>query len=207
MAINAPRKAVILARRYRFSIATLDGSAAEAPGRGARHADPPQCPATLAAVGVEEVTIVVGYRKDAIKYACDRRFGPIEINYVDSSAFDRTGSAYSLWLARDTLLSGDCYHHEAITVLDDKSTAGKGIADVVAAQLLRSGEHAIRNSYVAGEKDYAALVSRMKKDGVWVAYIGGYHTEVGLIVRQASMRTGQIAIPNTSQMRVVEARS
>lgn len=78
------------------------------------------------------------------------------------------------------------FHNDKIAVLDDKSTAGKGIADVVAAQLHRSGEHVIRQSYVAGEKDYAALVSRMKKDGVRIAYIGGYHTEIGLIVRQAS---------------------
>lgn len=63
----------------------------------------------LKAVGVEEVTIVVGYRKDAVQYACGTRFGGLEIKYVESSVFDHTGSAYSLWLARDTLLSGDCF--------------------------------------------------------------------------------------------------
>lgn len=63
----------------------------------------------LDAIGVTEVTIVVGYRKDAIEYACGSRFGNLQINYVESSVFDRTGSAYSLWLARDTLISGDCY--------------------------------------------------------------------------------------------------
>ncbi|SFN83845.1 amino acid/amide ABC transporter substrate-binding protein, HAAT family [Bradyrhizobium sp. Rc3b] len=78
------------------------------------------------------------------------------------------------------------YPNDKIAVLDDKSTAGKGIADVVAAQLQGFGEHVIRQSYVAGEKDYRALVSRMKKDRVRVAYIGGYHTEIGLFVRQAS---------------------
>ncbi|MCC8938656.1 phosphocholine cytidylyltransferase family protein [Bradyrhizobium sp. Arg62] len=63
----------------------------------------------LKAVGVEEVTVVVGYRKDAIQYACGSRFAELEIKYVESTVFDRTGSAYSLWLARDALLSGDCY--------------------------------------------------------------------------------------------------
>ncbi|WP_342710050.1 phosphocholine cytidylyltransferase family protein [Bradyrhizobium sp. B124] len=62
----------------------------------------------LETVGVQQITIVVGYRKDAIQYACGRRFGGLEINYVESSTFDQTGSAYSLWLARDALLSGDC---------------------------------------------------------------------------------------------------
>ncbi|WP_245471259.1 branched-chain amino acid ABC transporter substrate-binding protein [Bradyrhizobium genosp. SA-3] len=78
------------------------------------------------------------------------------------------------------------YPNHKIAVLDDKSTAGKGIADVVQAQLQRFGEQVIRQSYVAGEKDYRALVSRMKKDRVRVVYIGGYHTEIGLFVRQAS---------------------
>nr|WP_274542319.1 phosphocholine cytidylyltransferase family protein [Bradyrhizobium algeriense] len=63
----------------------------------------------LEAVGVKEVTIVVGYRKDDIQYACGSRFGELEIKYVESSVFDRTGSAYSLWLARDTLRSGNCF--------------------------------------------------------------------------------------------------
>ncbi len=60
-------------------------------------------------IGVKDVTIVVGYRKDAIEYACGQHFGGLEINYVESTVFDKTGSAYSLWLARETLLQGDCY--------------------------------------------------------------------------------------------------
>lgn len=63
----------------------------------------------LGAVGVEEVTIVVGYRKDAIQYAFGSRFGQLELNYVESTVFDRTDTAYSLWLARDALRSDDCY--------------------------------------------------------------------------------------------------
>lgn len=63
----------------------------------------------LESVGVQEVTIVVGYRKDAIQYACGSNFGELRIKYVESTVFDRTGSAYSLWLARDALLSGDCF--------------------------------------------------------------------------------------------------
>ncbi|MCC8954638.1 branched-chain amino acid ABC transporter substrate-binding protein [Bradyrhizobium sp. Pear77] len=93
------------------------------------------------------------------------------------------------------------HHNEAIAVLDDKSTAGKGIADVVAGQLQRSGENVIRQSYVAGEKDYAALVSRMKKEAVRVAYIGGYHTEIGLIVRQTQVAgAGLIIMANDPLM-------
>jgi branched-chain amino acid transport system substrate-binding protein len=37
----------------------------------------------------------------------------------------------------------------------------------------------------AGEKDYSALVTKLKNEGIEVIYLGGYHTEAGLIIRQA----------------------
>ena len=37
----------------------------------------------------------------------------------------------------------------------------------------------------AGDKDFTALVTKMKEAGVDLIYHGGYHTEAGLIVRQA----------------------
>lgn len=61
----------------------------------------------LSELGVKTATIVVGYRKELIQAMCGSRFGNIELRYVESSIFDRTGSAYSLWLAREALLSGD----------------------------------------------------------------------------------------------------
>jgi choline kinase len=61
----------------------------------------------LSEVGVKSATIVVGYRKELIQAMCGSRFGNVELHYVESSVYDRTGSAYSLWLAREALLSGD----------------------------------------------------------------------------------------------------
>ncbi|WP_392712534.1 sugar phosphate nucleotidyltransferase [Rhizobium ruizarguesonis] len=78
----------------------------------------------LEAVGVREATIVVGYRKDAIQYACGHRFGGVEINYVESAVFDRTGSAFSLWLARETLLRGDCYIIEGDVFFETAAVTG-----------------------------------------------------------------------------------
>ncbi|UWU67832.1 phosphocholine cytidylyltransferase family protein [Bradyrhizobium sp. NC92] len=89
----------------------------------------------LEAVGVEEVTIVVGYRKDAIQYACGSRFGQINIKYVESTVFERTGSAYSLWLARDALLCGDCFLLEGDVFFEEDALRyliGCGGTDVAA---------------------------------------------------------------------------
>ncbi|MCP3417880.1 phosphocholine cytidylyltransferase family protein [Bradyrhizobium brasilense] len=109
MTANAPRKAVILAAGVGSRLRPLTDlrpkPLVEVNGTPILH----NALRNLDAVGVEDVTIVVGYRKDAIQYACGNRFGELEINYVESSVFDRTGSAYSLWLARDALLSGDCF--------------------------------------------------------------------------------------------------
>ncbi|WP_420971700.1 phosphocholine cytidylyltransferase family protein [Bradyrhizobium sp. B120] len=109
MAINAPENAIILAAGVGSRLRPLTDlrpkPLVEVNGTPILH----NALRNLEAVGVEEVTLVVGYRKDAIEYACGRRFGTLAINYVESPAFDRTGSAYSLWLARDALLSGDCF--------------------------------------------------------------------------------------------------
>ena len=39
-------------------------------------------------------------------------------------------------------------------------------------------------TYAAGERDYSGLVSKLRQADVDVLFLGGYHTEAGLIVRQ-----------------------
>jgi branched-chain amino acid transport system substrate-binding protein len=80
----------------------------------------------------------------------------------------------------------DHYKGKKIAILHDKTTYGKGLADETMKQLEKRGmKPAMYEAYTAGEKDYSALVSKMKEAGIDVAYVGGYHTEAGLIVRQA----------------------
>ena len=54
----------------------------------------------------------------------------------------------------------------------------------MAAYEAAGGKPALYEAYTAGEKDYTALVSKLKAEGIGVLYVGGYHTEAGLIVRQ-----------------------
>lgn len=80
----------------------------------------------------------------------------------------------------------DRYRGKVIAVLDDKSAYGRGLADeTVKAMAARGVAPALRESYNAGEKDYTALVTRLKQLKADLVYVGGYHTEVGLILRQA----------------------
>ncbi len=81
----------------------------------------------------------------------------------------------------------DHFKGAKIAVLDDNSTYGKGIADQVRLNLQKLGVPVAYNaSYTAGDKDYSALVSRLKSQGITLVYLGGYYADTGLIVRQGA---------------------
>lgn len=72
-----------------------------------------------------------------------------------------------------------------IAFIHDKTAYGKGLADATKAVFESlGGKPALYEAYTAGEKDYSALVSKLKSEGIDVLHVGGYHTEAGLIVRQ-----------------------
>ena len=78
------------------------------------------------------------------------------------------------------------FANQKIAVIDDKSAYGKGLADEIAkAMTAKNVKPALRESITAGEKDYSALVTKLKAAGVSVLAFGGYHTELALILRQA----------------------
>jgi branched-chain amino acid transport system substrate-binding protein len=72
-----------------------------------------------------------------------------------------------------------------IAILHDKSAYGKGLADETKKVLNAGGQtETLYEAYTPGEKDYSALVTKLKQLGIDATYIGGYHTEAGLIARQ-----------------------
>ena len=80
----------------------------------------------------------------------------------------------------------DNFAGKKVAVIHDKTTYGQGLADETkkAANALGIKE-VLYEGVNAGEKDFSALVSKIKAAGVDVIYWGGLHTEGGLIVRQA----------------------
>ena len=72
-----------------------------------------------------------------------------------------------------------------VAFVHDKTAYGKGLADATMAVYEENGgTPALYEAYTAGEKDYSALVSKLKQEGIGVLYVGGYHTEAGLMARQ-----------------------
>ena len=80
----------------------------------------------------------------------------------------------------------DHFADKKVAFIHDKTTYGQGLADETkkAANALGIKE-VMYEGINAGEKDFSALVSKIKAAGVDVIYWGGLHTEGGLIVRQA----------------------
>jgi branched-chain amino acid transport system substrate-binding protein len=73
-----------------------------------------------------------------------------------------------------------------IAIVHDKTAYGKGLADEFKKALNARGvEEKMYEAITAGDKDFTALITKMKNAGVDLIYLGGYHTEAGLIARQA----------------------
>ena len=72
-----------------------------------------------------------------------------------------------------------------IAFVHDKTTYGKGLADETLKAIKAGGmKEVLYEGVNTGEKDYSALISKIKQAGPDLVYFGGLYTEGGLIVRQ-----------------------
>ena len=77
------------------------------------------------------------------------------------------------------------YKGKNVAILNDKTTYGKGLADETKKSLNKLGvKEKLSESYNKGDKDFNAIVSRLKLENIDLVYVGGYHQEAGLILRQ-----------------------
>jgi branched-chain amino acid transport system substrate-binding protein len=83
----------------------------------------------------------------------------------------------------------DHWPDQKIAILHDDTTFGRGVAEEVRKNLNRHGlMEAIYRAYVPGEANYGAELDELQAADVAVAFIGGYHTEIALMARQARDR-------------------
>ena len=74
-----------------------------------------------------------------------------------------------------------------VAVIHDKTPYGQGLADETKKALNAAGvTEAIYEGVNVGDKDFSALIAKMKEAGVTLIYWGGLHTEAGLIIRQTA---------------------
>lgn len=74
-----------------------------------------------------------------------------------------------------------------VAVIHDKQQYGEGIATAVKQTLDKAGvKVAVFEGINSGDKDFSSLIAKLKQANVDFVYYGGYHPELGLILRQAA---------------------
>jgi branched-chain amino acid transport system substrate-binding protein len=106
----------------------------------------------------------------------DQRAGPNI--YRVCGRDDQQGGVAGKYLASN-------FADKKIAFVHDKTAYGKGLADETKKAMNGAGKQEdLYEAITAGEKDYSALVSKLKQAAIEVVFFGGYHTEAGLIIRQ-----------------------
>lgn len=106
----------------------------------------------------------------------DERPGPFI--YRVCGRDDQQGAVAGKYLAEN-------FGDKTIAILHDKTAYGQGLADETRKAMNAAGKkEVLYEAITAGEKDYTAVVTKLKQANVDIVYLGGYHTETGLILRQ-----------------------
>ncbi|MBB6178261.1 branched-chain amino acid ABC transporter substrate-binding protein [Pseudorhizobium flavum] len=93
---------------------------------------------------------------------------------------DQQGSIAGAYLAEK-------FKDAKIAIIDDKTPYGQGLAEETKKAMNAAGvTEVVREGVNTGDKDFSALIAKMKEAGVSIIYWGGLHTEAGLIIRQAA---------------------
>ena len=101
---------------------------------------------------------------------------------------DQQGAVAGAYIAKE-------FKGRKVAVLHDNTAYGKGLADETKKAMNKAGvKETLYSAYVPGERDYSAIVSRLKQAGIELIYIGGYHTETGLIIKQARQQGMNVSV-------------
>ena len=160
--------------------------------------DPKQAVAVANKIVNDEVSFVVGH-------LCSSSAQPASDIYEDegilmitaaSTSPDITSRGYELvfrTIGLDSLQGptagnfiADTVKPKNVAVIHDKQQYGEGIATAVKETLEKKGvKVGLFEGINAGDKDFSSMISKLKQENVDFVYYGGYHPELGLLLRQA----------------------
>jgi branched-chain amino acid transport system substrate-binding protein len=73
-----------------------------------------------------------------------------------------------------------------VAILHDKSPYGKGVADETKKALNKGGlKETMYEAYTDSDKDFTAIINKMKQAKIDIIVLGGYHTAGALIIKQS----------------------
>jgi branched-chain amino acid transport system substrate-binding protein len=143
------------------------------------------------------VKFVVGHFNSGVTMPASDVYAENDILFISPSATNPKITDRKLWDAFRTCgrddqqglvwaeLARDKLKGKTIAVIHDKTTYGKGLADAALDNMHKFGvKEVLYEGVNTGEKDYSAIVSKIKDAGADYLMWGGLHTEGGLILRQ-----------------------
>ncbi len=143
------------------------------------------------------VKFVVGHFHSGVTIPASDVYSENGVLFITPSATNPKVTDRKLWDAFRTCGRDDQqgmvwaeYAHDnlkgkKIAVVHDKTIYGKGLADAALDNMHKFGiKEVLYEGVNTGEKDYSAIVSKIKESGADYLMWGGLHTEGGLIIRQ-----------------------
>ena len=143
------------------------------------------------------VKFVVGHFNSGVTIPASDVYAENGILFITPSATNPKVTDRNLWDAFRTCgrddqqgmlwaeYARDKLKGKKIAVVHDKTTYGKGLADAALDNMHKFGiKEVLYEGVNTGEKDYSAIVSKIKESGADYLMWGGLHTEGGLIIRQ-----------------------
>jgi branched-chain amino acid transport system substrate-binding protein len=178
--------------------------------------DPKQGVSVANKFAADGVKMVVGHFNSGVSIPASEVYNEAGIIQVSPASTNPRYTDRGLWntfrtCGRDDqqgVVAGgylaDKFKGKKVAVIHDKTPYGKGLADETQKAMEAKGLKSVMYEGInPGEKDYSALVSKLKQAGVDVVYFGGLHTEAGLIIRQ--MRDQGLNAPLMSGDGIVSA--
>ena len=78
------------------------------------------------------------------------------------------------------------HRDKKIAILHDKSPYGKGVADETKKTVNKGGlKETMYEAYTDSDKDFTAIINKMKQAKIDIIVLGGYHTAGALIIKQS----------------------
>ena len=164
--------------------------------------DPKQATAVANKLAADKVAFVAGHycsgssipASDIYKEAKILQITPASTNVkLTDDAFKKGNTTVFRTCGRDDVQGSTVgnyilkYHKgKKIAILNDKSPYGKGVADETKKALNKGGmKEAMYESYNDTDKDFTALINKMKQGKIDIIVLGGYHTAAALLIKQS----------------------
>lgn len=159
--------------------------------------DPKEATRVAQRAALDNVKIIIGHFCSGSSIPASEVYAEANILMISPASSNPALTERNLWntfrvtgrddrqgaIAAQFILNG--FASRNIAILHDKTTYGQGLADETRRVLNAGGvKDRVYEGFNYGDKDFSAIVSRLKAQNIGLVYVGGFHTEIGLLLRQ-----------------------